>query len=62
MICPRCGKEIMLLKRIEHRGNEIVHIYVCPKCGYILEVSYRVEKPKKIFPDWNEKYIMHARL
>ena len=52
----------MLLKRIEHRGNEIVHIYVCPKCGYILEVSYRVEKPKKIFPDWNEKYIMHARL
>ena len=46
MICPRCGKAIMLLKRIEHRGNETVYVYECPKCRYRIEVSYRVGKPR----------------
>jgi len=53
MICPRCGKGRMVLKRIEHRVNEVVYIYVCEKCGHILEVSYRHGKPR-IFPDWED--------
>ena len=51
MICPRCNKGKMVLKRIEHRDGEVVYVYVCPKCGYRLEVSYKRRKPS-VVPDW----------
>ena len=59
MICPRCGKAIMLLKRIEHRGDETVYVYECPKCRYRVEVSYRIREPK-LQPHYNEWWVEHA--
>ena len=53
MICPRCGKGRMILKRIEHRGGEVVYIYVCEKCGYRLEESFKQRKPS-VSHDWED--------
>jgi len=47
----------MILRRIEYRGDEVVYIYVCEKCGLKLEISHRFQ-PK---PLWTPKYIMRAR-
>ena len=57
MLCPSCRRGRLILRRIEYRGGEVVHIYVCEKCGFKLEVSYRFQSK----PLWIHKYIMRAR-
>jgi len=39
----------MVLRRIEHRLGEVVYIYKCEVCGYVLEVSY---KKSDVWIDW----------
>jgi len=53
MICPRCNKGRMILKRIEHRDGEVVYVYVCDNCGHRLEESFKRRKPS-IAPDWED--------
>ncbi len=61
MICPKCHKAEMVLTRIEHREDEVVYVYVCPRCGHRLEESFKKRKLKKTW-EWDEKLIAQARV
>lgn len=51
----------MVLTRIEHREDEVVYVYVCPRCGHRLEESFKKRKLKKTW-EWDEKLIAQARV
>ena len=52
MLCPRCGKGRMYLRRIEYRLGEVVYIFECERCGYRLEVSHHVRTDFSWWRKW----------
>ncbi len=58
MMCPKCNKGKMVVRRVEYRlwSGEVVYIYVCPNCGYELEVSFKGATRQYPFYPWRVKH------
>ena len=42
MICPSCMRANMLPKASVIRGNKVITLWECPRCGYTLQVEQEI--------------------
>ena len=43
----------MVLKRVEYGRGKVVYVFQCVRCGYEMEVAYRLTKRTTKVEEWN---------